>query len=62
MVTGISSACLSDRLDHLEKLGVVERIVRPVSPPTVEYMLTEKGIELRKILCDLAVWMGEEKR
>ncbi|MBX8634734.1 MAG: helix-turn-helix transcriptional regulator [Thermoplasmata archaeon] len=63
MVTGISSACLSDRLSQMEKIGVLERTVRPFSPPTVEYMLTDRGIELRKILCDLATWMStEEKR
>ncbi|MDH2906265.1 MAG: helix-turn-helix domain-containing protein [Methanomassiliicoccales archaeon] len=55
-VAGVSAACLSERLDHLEEMGVVSRQVKPSSPPGVEYALTENGLSLRRILCELSDW------
>ena len=43
---GISGKTLSARLKKLEADGVVNRTVRPTSPPTVEYSLTDLGEEL----------------
>lgn len=43
---GISAKTLTARLKRLEADGVVTRTVRPTSPPTVEYALTELGGEL----------------
>ena len=43
---GVSGKTLSARLKRLEADGVVSRTVRPTSPPTVEYALTDLGIEL----------------
>ena len=43
---GISGKTLSARLKKLEADGVVTRTVRPTSPPTVEYALTDLGAEL----------------
>lgn len=43
---GVSGKTLSARLKKLEADGVVSRTVRPTSPPTVEYALTDLGIEL----------------
>ena len=43
---GVSGKTLSTRLKKLEADGVVSRTVRPTSPPTVEYALTDLGIEL----------------
>ena len=55
-VAGVSAACLSERLGHLEEMGVVSRQVKPSSPPGVEYALTRNGFSLRRILCELSVW------
>ena len=44
---GVSAKVLSARLKKLATLGVVERTVKPTSPPTVEYALTELGGELK---------------
>ncbi len=41
---------LSERLRDLEAAGLVQRIVIPSSPPTVEYRLTERGRQLRPII------------
>lgn len=42
----ISARVLSARLRELEDKGVLERLVRPTSPPSVEYQLTALGREL----------------
>lgn len=42
----ISPKMLSARLKALESKGVVQRVVVPTSPPSVEYSLTELGREL----------------
>ncbi|MCO7224740.1 helix-turn-helix domain-containing protein [Pleionea sp. CnH1-48] len=43
----ISPKVLTERLKRLEADGVVLREVKPTSPPTVEYSLTELGNELK---------------
>jgi DNA-binding HxlR family transcriptional regulator len=55
-IEGISATSLAERLTQLEKFGVIQRRVVPVSPPRVEYSLTVKGHEVYKILCSLATW------
>lgn len=42
----ISPKMLAARLKEMESKGVVHRTVRPTSPPSVEYSLTELGMEL----------------
>jgi len=44
---GVSAKVLSARLKKLAADGVLERTVKPTSPPTVEYSLTELGSELK---------------
>ncbi len=43
---GVSAKMLTTRLRELEAKGVVRREVKPTSPPSVEYSLTELGREL----------------
>jgi DNA-binding HxlR family transcriptional regulator len=42
----VSAKVLTSRLRELEGKGVVAREVKPTSPPSVEYALTELGQEL----------------
>jgi DNA-binding HxlR family transcriptional regulator len=49
-VEGISPRMLSERLRDLEHAGLIERIVRPSSPPAVEYRLTERGEALAPVV------------
>ena len=42
----VSAKVLSARLSELQARGVLERHVRPTSPPSVEYALTPLGAEL----------------
>ena len=61
---GISPRTLSERLDMLERQGVVIRRSYPESPPRVEYELTEKGRALLPIIREMRrfgrAWMISE--
>lgn len=55
-VAGISDRLLSQRLQELEGLGIVERRVLPQRPVLVEYALTEKGLDLKRIVESVQCW------
>jgi DNA-binding HxlR family transcriptional regulator len=61
---GISPRTLSERLDTLERQGVVIRRSYPESPPRVEYELTEKGRALLPIIREMRkfghAWLAPE--
>lgn len=60
---GISAKVLSQRLDELEKYGIVTREIFPEVPVRVEYSLTEKGSDLKRVIDSMADWgskWGEE--
>jgi DNA-binding HxlR family transcriptional regulator len=50
---GISPRTLSERLDTLERQGVLIRRSYPESPPRVEYELTDKGRALLPIIREM---------
>jgi DNA-binding HxlR family transcriptional regulator len=52
---GISTALLAQRLDKLERSGIVERTARP-SGRSVTYRLTEMGEALRPVLDAMGQW------
>jgi DNA-binding HxlR family transcriptional regulator len=52
----ISHKILSQELKHLEKDRLIERVAYPTIPPKVEYLPTEKGKTLEKILAELCEW------
>lgn len=54
---GFSTRTLSNRLNELEKNGIVERHSYNEIPPRVEYRLTTKGVELVESVADLLRWM-----
>ena len=55
-LAGISPNTLSARLKRLEDAGIVERRFYEQHPPRAEYVLTEKGNELRPVLRALLEW------
>jgi DNA-binding HxlR family transcriptional regulator len=61
---GISPKTLSERVDMLEREGVVVRRSYPESPPRVEYELTDKGRALLPIIREMRrfgrAWMVAE--
>ena len=50
---GVSPTTLSERLDQLEKAGVVERRLVPGRPPHSEYRLTKRGERLAAAVAGL---------
>ncbi len=50
---GVSPTTLSERLDQLEKAGVVERALVPGRPPHTEYVLTAQGKRLARAVTGL---------
>lgn len=55
----ISPKVLTTRLRELEERGVVARAVKPTSPPSVEYSLTDLGQELVPAI-EAIVHVGEK--
>ena len=49
-VVGISAKVLTENLKDLERAGIISRTVYPVVPPKVEYSLTKKGKDLKKVI------------
>lgn len=55
-IGGVSDSVLSDRLAELCDQGMVERVVNPGPPVTVNYSLTEAGEGLIPALNLIAEW------
>jgi DNA-binding HxlR family transcriptional regulator len=53
---GISPTTLSSRLKRLEEAGIVERRFYEQHPPRAEYLLTDRGNDLRPVLKGLLQW------
>ncbi|KAA9143575.1 helix-turn-helix transcriptional regulator [Microbacterium lushaniae] len=58
-VDGISQRMLTVTLRHLERDGLVNRVVYPVIPPRVEYSLTSVGRGLHATVQSLVTWTEE---
>lgn len=58
-VGSISPRTLSQRLDGLERCGIVTKKSYAEVPPRIEYALTAKGEDLLPILRQMAAW-GEK--
>ena len=55
-ITGISSRMFTYSIRGLEEDSIVKRTVYPVSPPKVEYELTESGKSLIPIILAIDKW------
>lgn len=53
----IKTQSLTDTLRHLEQNGIVLRQVFPTVPVTVEYSLTEKGMDFQDALKEMDKWV-----
>lgn len=58
-VGNINPRTLSQRLDDLEKHGIITKASFAEVPPRIEYTLTHKGQDLLPILKQMATW-GEK--
>jgi DNA-binding HxlR family transcriptional regulator len=53
---GVPPGLLSRRLKLLEEYGIVIRRMYTDHPPRAEYVLTDRGIELRTVVRALTIW------
>jgi DNA-binding HxlR family transcriptional regulator len=52
----ITTNVLTDRLAAMEQSGLVQRVAYQSRPPRHDYLLTDKGRALHKILQDMCRW------
>ncbi|MDI4648922.1 winged helix-turn-helix transcriptional regulator [Cohnella hashimotonis] len=52
----VGTQSLTDTLRHLEQAGIVRREVYPTVPVTVEYSLTDKGMDFQATLAEMEKW------
>jgi DNA-binding HxlR family transcriptional regulator len=57
-VIGISHKMLAHTLRGLERDGFVVRTVHPTKPPSVDYVLTEMGLEMLVPVKALGIWVA----
>jgi DNA-binding HxlR family transcriptional regulator len=55
-IPDITDRMLSQRLQELEREGILERVVVPETPVRVEYALTAKGRALGKAITSITDW------
>ena len=55
-VGGVNTTTLSQRLEHLERLGLVSKTIESTMPPRTRYELTESGRELQGIIDAIDKW------
>lgn len=55
-IEGLSHKVLSERLEDLEKSGLVNRIDYQEKSPRVEYTLTQTGKFAYQIICEISIW------
>lgn len=59
---GIATNILADRLDRLERCGILSGEVDQQDARRVHYRLTEKGIDLAPALLELLIWGARHER
>lgn len=53
---GVNAATLSHRLEKLERLGLVDKVVKSTMPPRTYYSLTDAGRELQQVIDAIDGW------
>ncbi|MGP4016438.1 winged helix-turn-helix transcriptional regulator [Saccharopolyspora sp. 5N708] len=55
-IPDITDKLLSERLKGFESEGILERVVLPTTPVTIEYRLTDKGRALEAVVREISSW------
>jgi len=55
-IPGLSSRMLAERLKELEKLDIIKKTIYPETPVRIEYILTQKGIDLSTTFDAIGAW------
>lgn len=59
---GIATNILADRLERLERAGIVSAETDPEDARRVNYRLTEKGIDLAPVMLELLIWGARHEK
>jgi DNA-binding HxlR family transcriptional regulator len=59
---GIASNILANRLETLERAGIVDAEIDQQDARRVNYRLTEKGIDLAPVLLELLIWGARHEK
>jgi DNA-binding HxlR family transcriptional regulator len=59
---GIATNILAERLDRLERAGIIRRRRDPDDRRRVVYLLTDKGIDLAPVLVEMIIWAARHER
>lgn len=55
-VGGVNTTTLAHRLEHLERLGIISKVIESTMPPKTRYELTEAGYELQAVIDSIDHW------
>ena len=55
-VGGCNPSTLSERLDTLEKRGIITKTVCSTMPPRTSYELTASGVALQNVILEIDAW------
>lgn len=58
-INGISSKVLAENLYELQENGIIEKKIVDDQPEKTEYVLTEKGMDLKSVMLEMRGW-GEK--
>jgi len=58
-IEGINTRMLVKELKTLEEYGIIKRKAYATVPPTVEYTLTEKGMDFHPVLDNIRTWAAK---
>ncbi len=61
-VGGVNTTTLTQRLDHLEELGLITKTVESTMPPRSRYELSEAGRELQTVIDSIDAWARKHIR
>ena len=59
---GIATNILADRLERLQRAGIVSAEVNQEDARRVNYRLTEKGIDLAPVMLELLIWGARHEK
>lgn len=55
-VGGVNTTTLAQRLEQLERLGIIDKVIESTMPPKTRYELTEAGYELQGVIDSIDEW------
>jgi DNA-binding HxlR family transcriptional regulator len=58
---GIATNILADRLQKLERTGMITKEAEGTDARSVNYRLTEKGLDLAPVLLELLIWAARHE-